>query len=180
LLLYKTCFYTRSCGRVARQSSAKASTPVRIWSGPQKSSTPLFMRGLFIMSVSKILHWAGIIAAVSLIVCCFIPWTFYPDINKTFTGFFSEQNEYGKPAFFLITIALGSLLFTLLPKLWAKRTNMFWCALGVGYAIKTYILYTSCYGAFCPEKRIGIYIMLYSTFIMLIASLFPDVKMMED
>ena len=129
------------------------------------------------MRIPKILHWAGIIATVILIVCCFMPWTFYPDINKTFTGFFSEQNEYGKPAVFLITIAIGSLLFSMLPQLWAKRTNMFWCALGVGYGIKTYILYTSCYGPFCPEKRVGIYLMLFAAVTMLLAALFPDVKM---
>ena len=31
----KNSFF-RSCGRVARQSSAKAFTPVRIWSGPHR------------------------------------------------------------------------------------------------------------------------------------------------
>jgi hypothetical protein len=132
------------------------------------------------MRILKILHWVGVLAAVTLIVCCFMPWTFYPDINKTFTGFFSEQNEYGKPAVFLISIAIGSLVFTMLPQLWVKRTNMFWCALGVGYAVKTYILYTSSYGAFSPEKRIGIYLMLFAAITMLFAALFPDVKMKND
>ena len=178
--LYKTCFIQGPVAEWLGKALQKLLHQFESGRDLQKSSTPLFMRGLFIMRIPKILYWAGITAAVLLIGCCFMPWTFYPDINKTFTGFFSEQNEYGKPAVFLITIAIGSLIFTMLPQLWAKRTNMFWCALGVGYAIKTYILYTSSYGAFSPEKRTGIYLMLFSSLIMLIASLFPDVEMKES
>jgi hypothetical protein len=180
LQLYKTCFYIRSCGRVARQSSAKASTAVRIRSGPRKLSSLSKMRGLFIMRIPKILHWLGLIACIALIASCFMSWTYYPDIDKTFTGFFSEQNEYGKPAVFFIPIALISFILTIVPKLWTKRANLFLCALGVGYAVKSYIVYTGCYGAFCPEKKIGIYVMLSSALMMLIAAIFPDVDMNEN
>ena len=65
----------------------------------------------------------------------------------------------------------------LLPKIWAKRSNLFICAVGVGYAIKSYVLFTSCYNAYCPEKKIGIYLMLISTIIMLVASAFPHLKL---
>jgi hypothetical protein len=139
------------------------------------------MRGLLIMRIPKILHWLGLMACITLIACCFMPWTFYPDINKTFTGFFSEQNIYGKPGVFLVPIAIGAIVLLLLPKLWAKRTNLFWCALGLGYAIKAYINYTSCYGAgFCPEKRTGIYLMLISSIVMLTSAIFPNVDLKEN
>jgi hypothetical protein len=64
-----------------------------------------------------------------------------------------------------------------LPKIWAKRANLFVCALGVGYAIKSYILFASCYNAYCPEKRVGLFLMLAATIIMLLASIFPDLKL---
>jgi hypothetical protein len=73
----------------------------------------------------------------------------------------------------LVLTATISLILILLPKIWAKRTNLFVCALGVGSAIKSYILFVSCYNAYCPEKRIGIYLMLVATILMLICSAFP-------
>jgi hypothetical protein len=77
----------------------------------------------------------------------------------------------------LSTIAIIVFGFMLLPRLWAKRANLFITALGVGYAIKTYILYTSCYNAYCPEKKAGIFLMMVCVIVLLVASAFPDVKM---
>ena len=125
----------------------------------------------------KILHRVGLAACVLLIVSCLMPWAYYADIKETFTGFYSYQNQYGKPGKFLAFIALVCFALMLLPKVWAKRTNLFVCALGVGYAVKTFILFTSCYNAFCPEKRAGIYVMLLTSLIMLVAAVFPDLKL---
>lgn len=131
------------------------------------------------MSV-KILYWAGILACIVLIICCFVPWTYHADVDKTFTAFFSEKNQYGKPGKFLIFFAVVSLVLIIVPKVLAKRINLFLSAFTVAYAIKTYILYTSCYNAYCPEKKAGIYIMLFSTVIILIAAVFPNMKIMSN
>ena len=125
----------------------------------------------------KKLRFIGILACVVLIIACFIPWAYYSDLNQSFTGFYSYQNQYGKPGKFLVLIAVLALTLMLLPKIWAKRTNLFVCAIGVGYAVKSYILFTSCYNAYCPEKRSGIYLMLISTIVMLIAAALPDLKL---
>ena len=168
-----------SCGRVARQSSAKAFTPVRIWSGPQKNRIPLQNERDFFNTkkMPKILHWIGLSACILLTVSCFMPWAYYADINKVFTGFFSEQNSYGKPGVFLVFFAAIIFVFMLLPKIWAKRANLFLGALEVSYAFKTYVLYTTCYNAYCPEKRMGIYLMLFSTILILLAAIFPAMKL---
>ena len=126
--------------------------------------------------VPKILQRVGMIACVVLVVVCFMPWSYYADIKETFTGFYSFQNQYGKPGKFLSLIATIAFALMLLPKIWAKRTNLFVCALGVGYAIKTFILFTSCYNAYCPEKKAGIYLMLTATVLMLLSAAFPDLK----
>ena len=109
-----------------------------------------------------------------------MPWTYYADLNKTFTGLFSENNAYGKPGRFLIFFAVASGALILLSKLWAKRAHIFLSALFTGYAIKSYILFTSCYNAYCPEKRTGIYIMLYSAIVILIACVFPNMKIVDS
>lgn len=127
---------------------------------------------------SKIFYWTGIAACIVLMVSCFIPWTYHADVNKTFTAFFSEQNQYGKPGKFLIFFGVIILVLMLLPKVWAKRTNLFLTAFLLAYGIKTYILFTSCYNAYCPEKKIGIYIMLFSTAFMMLGAIFPNMKLM--
>jgi len=131
---------------------------------------------------AKILSWIGITACIALIISCFLPWTYYADSNiaseaeRTFTGFFSYKYKYGRPGKFLIFFGLVILVMMVLPKVWAKRTNLFLSAFTLAYAIKTYILFTSCYNAYCPEKRAGIFIMLFSTVVMLVACVFPNMK----
>ncbi len=125
----------------------------------------------------KFSKWIGIALCIILIISCFLPWCYFADIDKTFTGFFSEKNAYGKPGKFLTFFAVISAILFWLPKLWAKRTQLFLSALMVGYAIKTYVLFTSCYNAYCPDKRFGIYLMMISTVAILLVSIFPDLKL---
>jgi len=127
----------------------------------------------------KYLTKVGLAACVLLVISCFLPWTYYADLDQNFTGFYSWQNNYGKPGYFLVLLTVLIFIFMLVPKIWAKRANLFLSALAVGYAIKTYILFTSCYNAYCPEKKIGIYLMFISTIMMLVCSAFPDLKLEE-
>ena len=122
----------------------------------------------------------GWLACGLLIASCFMPWTYYADINKNFTGFFSEQNMYGKPAMFFIFIATVSAVLIYLDKIWAKRVHIFLGAINIGYLIKTYVLFTSCYNAYCPEKRYGIYLMIFSSLLLMLVSIFPDLKLVKE
>ena len=96
---------------------------------------------------------------------------------KALPVFFSEQNIYGKPGIFFSFIAAVSIVLIFLNKIWAKRTCIFLSALNLGYLIKTYILFTSCYNAYCPEKKIGLYILIVSSVLLMIVSIFPDMKL---
>lgn len=124
----------------------------------------------------KILKWLGLLACVALIVSCFLPWAYYADINESFTGLYTYKKIYGRPGVFMIPIAVLAILFIVLPRVWAKRVNMFLCGLLLGYSIKTYVMFTSCYNAYCPQKLPGIYLMLIATIVMLLAAIFPDFK----
>ncbi len=125
----------------------------------------------------KIFHRVGLAACVLLVISCFMPWGYFADISQTFTGFYSYQNHYGKPGKFLTAIAVIVFVLMLLPKIWAKRTNLFVCALGVGYAIKNYLLFSTCYDAYCPQLKPGIYLMLTAIILMMLAAVFPDLKL---
>ena len=127
----------------------------------------------------RYLHWIGLAACITLIVSCFLPWVYYADLNQSFTGFYSYKNEYGKPGKFLMIFAAISFLFMLLPKVWAKRANLLITPLTLAYAIKSFILFGSCYNNYCPEKLFGLYLMLASAVVMLVAAVFPNVRVAE-
>lgn len=127
----------------------------------------------------KFTKWIGVAAGIALIIVCFIPWTYHEDVQKSFTGFFSQNNAYGKPGKFLIFFSVLSILLIIVPRIWAKRTNLFVTGIMLAYAIKTYILYTSCYNAYCPEKKAGIYLVVALSLIQFVMSLFPDMKIEE-
>lgn len=127
----------------------------------------------------KYLHWFGIAACIALIICCFLPWVYYADINQQFTGFYSYKNAYGKPGKFLVLLAGISLLFIILPKVWAKRANLFVGALAVSYAIKSFILFSSCYNNYCPQKLLSLYLVVLCTLIIMVAAAFPNLKLSD-
>lgn len=127
--------------------------------------------------IVRYLHWLGIAACIILMVSCFLPWMYYADINQQFTGFYSYKNAYGKPGYFLCLLSLVTLLFIFLPKVWAKRANLFIGAIMVAYGIKSYILFSSCYNNYCPQKLPALYVMLYCCIIIMIAAAFPHLTL---
>jgi len=127
----------------------------------------------------KILHWAGILACITLIIACFLPWVYYGDIKETFNGFHSYLNYYGRPGKFLVSFSTIILVMMLLPKLWAKRLNLLLTALLLAYAIRIYVLFTSCYNAYCPEKLTAIYLVILMPVIMLVAAVLPQGKVVK-
>ncbi|MEO7444143.1 MAG: hypothetical protein ABIT96_08985 [Ferruginibacter sp.] len=119
----------------------------------------------------RILNMAGVATALLLIGVCFLPWTYHADLQKNFTGFFSEKQAYGRPGIFIILFSLLYMVMLIINKTWSKRVLLFVAALALSYAIKTYVLYTSCYNAYCPEKKAGIFLELLLPIAMLIISL---------
>ena len=128
----------------------------------------------------KYSQWIGIAAAIMLVIAGFLPWTYHPDLNKNFTGFFTENNVYGKPGNVFVVMSIIASVFFAIQKVWAKRWNMFICALVLAYAIKSFIMYSGCYRGICPDKLAGLWIMLASAALMMAMALFPDIKLKEE
>jgi hypothetical protein len=135
---------------------------------------------LYLCARMKYSQWIGIIAALLLIGACFLPWAYYPDLQKEFTGFFSEMNRYGKPGKVLVFFAVVQILFFLIPRVWAKRANILVAAMTIAFGIKSYILFTACYRGICPDKKAGIFLVLLIPFVMLIAAVLPDLPVKES
>jgi hypothetical protein len=121
----------------------------------------------------------GFLACLLLAISCFLPWAYYPDLHKSFTGFFSEQNMYGRPGKVFIFFAISSLALIFINKIWAKRTLIFFAALNIGYLLKTYVIFTSCYNTYCPQKQYGLYLLILSSVVLMIVSFLPDLKLLK-
>jgi hypothetical protein len=113
--------------------------------------------------------WVGAAACILLIAACFMPWTYYPDLQKHFTGFDTKvlfrgqmRHYYGRPGNLLVPLAVLCLLFHLVPKLWAKWTNLVLAALCAAYALSRYLMFTSGYNGLQPQQEIGLWLVLLS------------------
>ncbi len=125
----------------------------------------------------KLFMYLGLATALLLLITCFLPWTSYPDVNLTFTGFnvepFATGNFYGKAGYpvAVLTVIVG-LLF-LIPRIWAKRLAVFIAGLLLSYTIRTYIIFTSGVVEGDVVKHAGIYLLVLCSALLFLSSLFP-------
>ena len=128
----------------------------------------------------RYMKWIGIAAAIVLIASCFTPWVVIESKNITISGVDATGTNYGKPGYFHFITAGIFLLFTLIQKIWAKRFNLFVTAINLGWAVRNFFILTACQGGECPDKKSGIYLALIASVVMLISSMFPDMKIPEE
>ncbi len=122
----------------------------------------------------KYSQWIGIIVAFALIAATFNNWTWHPDLKNYFTGFYSEQNLYGKPGKLIVILSALAIIMFLIKKVWAKRVNWIFCAVLAAYALRTYLSFSACYRGICPEKQPALYVVLIAPAIMLLMAFLPE------
>ncbi len=132
------------------------------------------MAGSFTMKHSQLI---GIIAALGLIAVCFLPWSYVASKQLVISGMNTAGTSFGKPGMMNIILAAVSVLLFLLPKIWAKRTNLFIAALGLAWSIRNFLLVTSCLMGECPEKKAGIFLLLLCAALVLLMTLFPKIEL---
>lgn len=128
----------------------------------------------------KYSNWIGALLAVAFIGICYMPWIYISSIGKAVEGMNSNGTIFGKPGLFNIIMCVPAIIFFLLPKIWAKRTNLFFTALNFAWALKNYILLTICRQGECPDKQAGLFLMMVCAIGMFLMALFPDIKLNED
>ena len=120
--------------------------------------------------------WIGIAVTLLLVAACFMDWVYIASKKITVTGIESTGTDFGKPGAFHLLLSFLFIVFSLIPRIWAKRANVPVAALNVGWAIRNYLLISACSGGECPEKHIGLYLVMACSLVMMIASWFPDIK----
>ena len=126
------------------------------------------------------MKWAGLAAAVLLIFSCFLTWVIITSKNIAVSGVDATGTSFGKPGYFHFLFTFFFIVFTFIPRIWAKRTNFLITALNLAWAIRNYLIISACRGGDCPEKHAGIYLVLIASMLMLASALFPDIKLPEQ
>jgi hypothetical protein len=126
--------------------------------------------------VVRWIKWIGLAAGLVLVIACFITWVHFTSQNISVTGVDPAGTPFGKPGSLHFIFTFFFLLFTLIPKIWAKSFNLGVTALNLAWAIRNFIIVTTCSGGECPEKELGIILVLLASVLMLMAALFPDVR----
>lgn len=127
----------------------------------------------------KYSNYIGVIAAILLIVCCFIPWIYIESIKVVITGLKTEPTSYGKPGILHIAFSILSIIFFVIPTIWAKRTNLFIGAFNLAWAIRNFLLVTHCDMGDCPEKKAGIYLVLLFSIVIIVMTTLPKVELKD-
>jgi len=125
----------------------------------------------------RYMKWIGLLAAALLVFSCFLPWVVIGSKGIVISGVDATGTNYGKPGYFNLLMAAFFLFFHFVPKVWAKRANLAVVALNIGWTIRNFYLLTACHGGECPEKKTGLFLLIFSAVLMLAAALFPDLKM---
>jgi hypothetical protein len=130
----------------------------------------------------KISRTLGIAAVILIIISGFLPWV-YIDYGKLhealLTGMDTGATNYGKPA--VLNIIFGVLFFCtiLIPKLWAKRTGIFFGVVILAWNLRNFYLF-QCEMGYCPEKRIGLYLTLLAALVIMVCAVLPYVPPKEN
>jgi uncharacterized membrane protein YuzA (DUF378 family) len=115
----------------------------------------------------------GILAALGVIVCCFFPWSVIESKNLVIEGMHAPDTNFGRPGLMNIYVTSASIIFFLISKVWAKRTNVFVTMFNLAWSIRNYILVSSCLMGECPVKQTALYLLVGFSAIMMIMAFMP-------
>ncbi|HEX5151958.1 MAG TPA: hypothetical protein VFW07_10945 [Parafilimonas sp.] len=121
----------------------------------------------------------GCIAVILLAASCYLPWSYIEEKRILITGMSAPGTIYGKPGLMHFVLGIILILFFILPKIWAKRINLFVAAINLAWSIRNYILLTTCYMGECPHKKMGLFIPILLCAFILIMTFLPDLKTLE-
>lgn len=127
----------------------------------------------------RYMKWIGLTSAAALVISCFSPWVYISWRDFTATGI-DAGKSFGSPGYFNFAFVFLFLLFTFIPRIWAKQWNLLVTAVNLGWAIRNFFKLSSCEAGECPLKQWGIWVMLLASVLMLVSALFPDLKLQKN
>lgn len=83
------------------------------------------------------------------------------------------------PGIMNVFMSVISLVLFIIPRIWAKRANLFFAGFNLAWAFRNMILVSTCHGGECPEKHAGLYLLMVASSIQMLMAVFPDIKLEE-
>ncbi|MEP7277376.1 MAG: hypothetical protein ABI813_01925 [Bacteroidota bacterium] len=125
--------------------------------------------------------WLGLFSVIAVVLACYRPWVYIPAAQLEIAGMYASASQnFGKPGLINLICSIGAGILFLVPQVWAKRANIFFCGFNIAWAIRNYVLLSRCYMGDCPIKKVGLYVLLIASAIMLFMSFIPDVKIKDE
>jgi hypothetical protein len=135
----------------------------------------------FISIIMKYSQYTGIFAAIALVIVCTLPWVYIPSLQIYLTGLNGRSSadlSFGSQIKSHGFLATAMIICFFVSRIWSKRLNVFLGAINLAWAFKNFLIFSMCRGGECPEKQVGLYLLLVFASIMFVMSLLPklDVK----
>ena len=118
----------------------------------------------------------GFILAILVIAVCWMPWVTIESKSIVINGFHAEGTRFGKPGIMVAFFSAIAAILFLVPKIWAKRINVFIAAFAFAWTLRNYLILSTCFGGECPQKQVGLYLMVLLSGLMLLMSFLPKIK----
>ncbi len=121
----------------------------------------------------------GIMAVCVIIINSFFHWIYIPTLHLYLDGFHGVVNEnldFGKQGFVYIFLGFWLIIFFTIPRIWAKRANLFMGFILLAWVIRNTVLFSICRNAECPKIKFPLYCILLMAFVVITMTLLPKIK----
>jgi hypothetical protein len=115
------------------------------------------------------MKWLSLFSVILLVVACFMPWVVIESREISLSGI--NAFNYGKPAYMHFFFAFCYAVFLFVPRSWAQFVSVFMAAFNLAWAVTNFLRVSACEAADCPDKQIGLYLLVISAFLMLLTAL---------
>ncbi|WP_143310876.1 hypothetical protein [Chitinophaga vietnamensis] len=118
----------------------------------------------------------GIVAAVVVIICAFLPWAVIESRHFVFTGMNTTGSNYGEPGKLNIVLSvLASVLFVVKNK-WVARMNLFVGGFLLAWTFRNLMLFSRCEIGECPQTGMALYLSLAAAAVVFGCVLFTKTR----
>lgn len=113
----------------------------------------------------------SIAAVIAMIISCFFPWVIVPERSIVISGVNAAGTSFGKPGYFNLLLGSFYLVLTLIPRLWARRVNLFVATINLAWMLRNFLVLSRCEGGDCPEKQTAFYFFILACVVMIVGAL---------
>ena len=121
----------------------------------------------------------GLIASLAIVGICYLPWITIESKDLVVSGMNATGTDFGTPGKVNIFFSIIMALFFALPKVWAKRTNLFIGALNFSWSVKNYLVLSTCLMGECPTKMPALFALVALSGISLVMTFFPKIEVVQ-